>query len=175
MRLILPVFILLLLLTACTTVVEPDPALAAQVTPAQITAGMRQPLPDQNLVWGGRVDSVTNLRDRTLIEIRSYPLSRERKPLTDRPAGGNFVLEMEGFIEPAELRTGLLVTATGRFAGMLSYREQARTQRLPRMRGSGMHVWASAPAARSTRQRPDVRWNLGIGTHGSGVGVSIGL
>jgi len=160
---------------ACTTVVEPDPVLAAQITPAQINAGMRQPAMDESLVWGGRVNLVTNLRDRTLIEIRSYPLSGKRKPLTDRPSSGNFVLEMDGFIEPAELRPGLLVTATGRYAGMLSYREQAQTQRLPRLRGSGMHVWASAPTARSSRQHPDVRWNLGIGTHGSGVGVSIGL
>lgn len=171
-RLLLP---LLLLLSACETLREPDPVLATQATPAQIVAAQRVPAEGQHLVWGGTVRSVTNLRERTRIEILSYPLDKERKPLRDRRATGTFLLEMDGFIEPAELRVGLPVTATGDYAGTLHYREHGREHRVPRLRGKGLHIWAEAPSARTTRPRPDVHWSIGVGTHGSGVGVSIGL
>lgn len=166
---------LLLLLSACETLREPDPALAAQVTPAQIIAAQRVPDGTRKLVWGGTVRAVTNLRERTRIEILSYPLDRERRPLRDRRATGLFVLEMDGFIEPAGLKPGLPVTATGHYAGTLLYREREIAHRVPRLRGTGLHVWADAPTVPATHQRPDVRWNIGIGTHGSGVGVRIGL
>jgi len=166
--------LLLLALAACTTLDGPDPALATQVTPRQLLSGHGMASEGETLVWGGTVNTVTNLRERTLIEILSYPLDRKHEPLLDRPASGSFVLEMEGFIEPAEMRVGLPVTSTGRYAGMLRYREGEFEGRLPRLQGNDLQVWAMPPA-RATRQRPDVRWSIGVGTHGSGVGVSIGL
>lgn len=174
LRLLFPL-LMLLLLSACSTLDGPDPALATQATPKQVLSGHAMPGEGETLVWGGTVSAVTNLRERSLIEILSHPLDRKRKPLLDLPASGSFVLEMEGFIEPAEIRVGLPVTATGRYAGMLRYREGEFEGRLPRLQGSDLQVWAMPPAARSTRQRPDVRWSIGVGTHGSGVGVSIGL
>lgn len=173
-RLILSM-LLPLLLSACSTLDGPDPALAIQATPKQVLSGHAIPGEGEILVWGGTVLRVTNLRERTLIEILSYPLDRERKPLLDLPASGSFVLEMEGFIEPAEMRVGLPVTATGQYAGMLRYREGDLQGQLPRLQGDDLQVWAMPPAARSMRQRPDVRWSIGVGTSGSGVGVSIGL
>lgn len=167
------VLLLVLSLGGCSTVDEADPILARQVTPAQIGMATRPPPASQLLVWGGRVQSVQNLRDRTRIEILSFPLDRQRRPLSDRRATGRFIFEMPGFVEPAGLPAGRAVTAIGRYAGSVGVRTQGRVRQLPRLKGERLHVWPAAVSP--ARERPDVHWGIGIGTEGSGVGVSIGL
>lgn len=161
------------LLAACSSTPEPDPALQAQPTPAQLALAARNG--DANagrfLVWGGSVLKVSNKRDRTLIEILSHPLGRDRKPILQSPASGRFLLEMKGFVEPAGLPPGTRVSASGHFAGL----EPVAGRSLPLLRGQRLQVWGAPPAKSPARPRPDVRWNIGIGTGGSGVGVSIGL
>jgi starvation-inducible outer membrane lipoprotein len=165
--------ILALLLGACSTVPEVDPSLAGQVTPAQVLNGVGSPPPDQHVVWTGTVQSVHNLRDRTRVEILSYPPSRQRQPLRERPSTGRFVVEMKGFLEPTELPVGRPVTASGRLAGVHVYRQGDVGRRLPLLIGDRLDAWPMPQA--DVRRRPDVRWGLGVGTGGSGVGVNIGL
>lgn len=165
--------VVMLLLVACASTGEPDPALAGQVTPAQIVAGSRVPEVGQHLVWSGTIQAVRNLRDRTLIEILSYPASRQRQPLLDRPATGLYVLEMEGFLEPARLPVGTTLTAGGEYMGLTEFRHGDVLRRLPGLKGTRLDVWAR-PAA-TARQRPDVRFGVGVGSGGSGAGVSIGF
>jgi starvation-inducible outer membrane lipoprotein len=167
--------LLALLLAACTTVPEVDPALAGQVTPAQVLNGVGSPPADKRVVWTGTVQSVRNLRDRTRIEILSYPPGLERQPLLDLPSTGRFVLEMKGFLEPTELPRGLPVAASGRLAGVAVYRQGDAGRRLPLLIGDHLDVWPMPEPRTRPRSRPDVRWGIGVGTGGSGVGVNIGL
>lgn len=165
--------LLLVLLGGCASTPEPDPLLARQATPRQAAEGVQALKAGDRLVWSGTVRSVHNLRDRTEMEIVSYPVSRQRQPIRDMPTTGLFVLEMRGFLEPAEFPTGLAVTAVGQFAGFDQYRRGGAMRRIPRLKGEKLDVWSTERPAK--RSRPDVRWGFSIGTGGSGMGVSIGL
>ena len=164
---------LTLLLGACSTVPDVDPSLAGQVTPAQVLNGVGSPPPDKRVVWTGTVQSVQNLRDRTRVEILSYPPSRQRRPLSDQPSTGRFVVEMKGFLEPTGLPVGRPVTASGRLAGLTSYRLGDASRRLPLLIGERLDAWPMPQT--NVRPSPDVRFGIGVGTGGSGAGVSIGL
>lgn len=169
----LPV-LLILSISGCSMHREVDPAWAQQVTPAQISAATRPPPARLQLVWGGSVQSVRNLRDRTRIEILALPLDRQRRPMLDGPASGRFIFEMPGFVEPAELPVGRLVTVIGDYAGKVGVRAQGRVRQLPRLKGERLRVWPASDV-HAPRPRPDVHWGIGIGTEGSSVGVNIGL
>ncbi len=174
MKRILYFLILPLLLAACATPPQPDPVLNAQPDPGQILAGGRRPMPGVLLTWGGTVQAVHNRRDKTLVEVLSYPLDKGHRPILERKPEGHFVAEMKGFIEPAELPIGRPVTVTGRYAGIARIQTgQSRTGPLPLLKGERLELWELPPAP--SRKTPDVHFGIGVGTGGSGVGVGIGL
>jgi len=170
---IIAIFLLLLLAGCSGLNTQPDPVYASQPTPATVAVRGLPATAEQRLIWGGRVQALTNLSDRTRIEVLSYPLNRQRRPLASQPATGRFLVEMPGFVEPHSYPQGTPVTVTGRFAGVIEGRVGQAAYRFPLLAGERIETWAQQPEDR--RDSPDVRWSLGVGTHGSGVGVGIGF
>jgi outer membrane lipoprotein len=152
---------------------KPDAALAAQPTPAQVAASAKLPA-GARLTWGGLVQSVHNFADSTRLEVLSYPLNADRQPITSLPAGGRFMLEMRGFLEPHDFPQGTAITAEGYVTRVLESRVGQAPYRFPLLKGERLEVWAQQQAAESASS-PSVRWSLGVGTSGSGVGVGIGF
>ena len=164
-----------MLLAGCTSSPpSPHPVLGAQPSPGQILAGARRPVPRALLTWGGTVQAVYNRRDTTLVEVLSYPLDAARHPILGAEPTGRFVVEMKGFLEPADLPIGRPVTVSGRYAGIarVSF-GQRRTEPLPLLEGEQLDLWESPPAP--ARKSPEIHFGIGVGTGGSGVGVGIGL
>lgn len=157
------------LLAACATSPNPDPVLNAQPTAEAIANGRRVPVVGTLLTWGGTVQAVHNGRDKTLVEILQYPLDSGRRPILGRRAGGRFVVDMDGFIEPAELPIGRAVTVNGRYVGLST----GPTGALPRLHGLRFDLWERPPAP--VRRSPEVHFGIGVGTGGGSVGVGIGL
>lgn len=151
---------------------QPDATLAAQPTPAQVARSDKLPA-DTRLTWGGVVQTVRNLSDRTRLEVLSYPLSVNRQPITSLPPSGRFMLEMRGFLEPHDFPQGTAITAQGHLSRVLDGRVGQATYRFPLLEGERLDVWTQQRAPSVTR--PGVRWSLGVGTYGSGVGVGIGF
>ena len=153
---------------------QPDPVLAAQPTPVQVSGGTRTPFEGQQLTWGGTVLAVRNHARTTSLEILAYPLDAEQHPITGMSSHGRFIAEMDGFLEPREYPVGTRVTVQGLFAGVQEGRVGTAAYRFPRLRGSRLKVWDTGESA-SRRVAPDVRFGIGIGSGGGGGGVSIGL
>lgn len=172
---VLLVWSLVALLAGCAVPPpKPDPALNAQPSPAQILGGGRRPVPNALLKWGGTVQAVHNRRDKTLVEVLSYPLDARRRPILETGPTGPFVVEMKGFIEPADLPIGRPVTVTGHYAGIARIQfGEFRTGPLPLLKGEHLERWELPPARAG--KMPEVHFGIGVGTGGSGVGVGIGL
>lgn len=167
------VLALVVFAAACQGPLPRDPALASQVTPQQLAGGAHTEK-GSLLTWGGSLRSLRNLADSTRLEVLAYPLNTERRPLTDEPSQGRFMVDMPGFLEPQELPPGTLVTVQGRYQRTLDGRVGEASYRFPLLQDGKLDVWEPETAS-VPFQRPDVRWNLGIGTWGSGVGVGIGF
>ncbi len=106
-----------ILLTACSTLPEnlasTDPDI---VTDYQIwlSKGTEQPY---SLRLGGVVASVTNLDDRTRVEMVNLPISSDGKPNLNVEPSGRFVAYVHGYIEPMSFAEGRLVTFLGNNMG----------------------------------------------------------
>ena len=169
------VLLVMLLLTACGTHSgKPDPELASQPTPQQISRAERVPAEGALLVWTGKVQSVRNLARVTHIEVLAFPADMRRRPVTSEPASGRFVAEMGGFLEPHELPPGTAVAVQGAYAGIVDGKVGEAAYRYPLLRGQKLDVWRTEERSQRS-DAPDVRWSIGVGTGGSGVGVGIGF
>ena len=152
---------------------KPDPKLAGQATPEQLSQGKRGLAGGESLTWGGKVQSVRNLARVTRVEIVSYPVGEQGKPLTGEPASGRFIVEMDGFLEPNELSRGTPVTVRGEYVRVLDGKVGEAAYRRPLLMGEKLDVWPRREVA-AEPDRPDVRWSIGVGSGGShGVGVGI--
>lgn len=163
------------ILSACDpSATRPDDALAQQPTPEQLRSLDPDSLSERSFTWGGSVQAVSNLVDHTRLEVLSYPLSQRRQPITGKVAGGRFLVDMAGFLEPQEFPPGTLVTVQGRFDRLVLGKVGDADYRYPLLRGVKLDVWPSESAAERA-SRPSVRWSIGVGSGGGGVGVGIGF
>ncbi len=159
----LPWFALVVLgLGACATppLLPPDP-IGPQVTP-RAAAAVMGPLPTEQL-WGGVIVGLQNRPDYTRIEVVSYPLRRQ-EPLTERMTNGRFLLEVPGFLDPLDHRSGRRITARGPVVRTEAGRIGEVDYVFPVMDAREYHLW---PEESSRGQ--------GYGPVRFGVGIGIGL
>ena len=169
------VVLLAAMLTACQSLQpKPDPVLAAQPSPVQVSGGTRVPPQGQALTWGGTVLAVRNHAQTTSVEILSYPLDAKQHPITGGSSNGRFIAEMEGFLEPREYPVGTRVSVSGLFARVEDGRVGTAAYPLPVLRGRELKSWGAVESA-GRRIAPDVRFGIGIGSGGGGGGVSVGF
>lgn len=158
-----PLFALMLLgLGACATapLAPPDP-LGPQITPRAAAAAMGPPPTEQ--LWGGVIVGVQNRSDHTRLEVVGYPL-RSQQPQTERMTNGRFLLEVPGFLDPLDHRSGRRITARGPVARTEAGRIGEVDYLFPVMDAREYHLWPEA----SAHER-------GFGAVRFGVGIGIGL
>jgi len=163
-----------LLLGCQTQQQKADARWASQATPQQVSSGSRIPAADQALTWAGKVQAVRNLKSSTHLEVLSYPLDAQGRPVLSGQTGGRFIAEMEGFLEPNEFPVGTPVTVKGHYARLLRGKVGDAAYVFPLLLGDRLDVWQSEQVQPGA-DKPDVRWSIGVGTGGSGVGVGIGF
>ncbi|WP_456379810.1 Slp family lipoprotein [Thiolapillus sp.] len=167
-----PVFLLLLLLllAACST---GGGVQSSGITPAILSLSADSSVKGKTFTWGGKVLSVKNLKDRTLVEVMAYPLNKKGAPDADGSTQGRFIAEYSGFLEPAEYPQGQLITVTGRMLGYVDGKVGAADYRFPVLHMGEIRRW---PGAYSYESRDKPRVNLGIGFDSSGYrGIGIGI
>jgi len=142
--------------------------------PAQLSASAEQSVKGQRMTWGGSIVSIKNLKERTLLEVMSYPLSGDGKPRTDLQSQGRFIADHKGFLEPAEYQVGRLVTVTGTMLGYTDGKVGGSDYRYPALGAEELKLW---PRERSrSRRKPRVSVGVGVGSGGySNVGIGIGF
>lgn len=82
------------------------------ITP-QYAAAHIDTVRDRNVIWGGIILSSVNLKDRTEIEVLSYPLDSGQRPDVSAQATGRFLIIKEGYLEAADYAPGRVVSVSG--------------------------------------------------------------
>lgn len=72
----------------------------------------------RQVAWGGMLVSADNLRDRTRLEILSFPLDGEGRPQVDEAPGGRFQADYFGFLDPIDYAPGRRLTVRGTLGPM---------------------------------------------------------
>jgi outer membrane lipoprotein len=133
------------------------PAPGPEVDPR---AAVTEALPAAEQVWGGVIVRVENLPEHSRLEVVSYPL-RNQEPQTSRMTNGRFLLEVPGFLDPMDYRTGRRITARG----LVERTEDGSIGEVdyvfPVLVASEVHLWPVAPVGQ--RDSGGVRFGIGIG------------
>jgi outer membrane lipoprotein len=134
------------------------PAPGPEVTPrAAVVAGA---LPAAEQIWGGMIVQVQNLPASTRLEVVSYPL-RNQEPQTGRMTDGRFLLEVPGFLDPVDYRTGRRITARGLVARTEAGSVGETDYLFPVLVASEVHLWPDTPVG--TYDSGRIHFGIGIG------------
>lgn len=147
---------------ACATSPLDTSGVDSRVSPRRIAEDM----PDQQgsrVQWGGRIVSITNQEQATLVEVLSYPLGRDGYPNTYRSPTGRFVLRRGGFLEPQDYAPGRLLTVVGTLQSLVETPVGDAELVVPMVRAEQLKLWE---AQYDSRARP---------RFGFGVGISVGF
>jgi outer membrane lipoprotein len=129
-----------------------------------VSASDVQQAPEQysgaEIVWGGRIVGFENREDTTEVEVVSYPLDREQKPIVEAPTQGRFLLVLPGYVEALDYPVGRHLSVHGQLAGTRVGRVQDHEYIYPLVRGSAVNVW---PWGFMLDRKPRVSIGVGVG------------
>lgn len=131
----------------------------ATATPEQV-AGSPGNFRGMQVVWGGRVVSVSNLADSSEIEVLAYPLDASQRPRLNRPATGRFIAIVPGFVEPMNYPDGSLVTLRGTLDGARSGMVGQANYTFALVHSEAMHRWTPEEMRQG---HPNVSFGVGVG------------
>ncbi|HEX7340853.1 MAG TPA: Slp family lipoprotein [Rhodanobacteraceae bacterium] len=116
------------------------------------------------VIWGGRIVKVTNLADRTEIELLAYPLDSSQRPQIGSAAGGRFIAIVPGYLEPLNYPPGRLMTISGRLAGTRGGKVGHADYVFPLVDADQYHLW-TAEELRSPWSNVHFGVGVGVGVH----------
>tara|TARA_Y100001956_G_scaffold79903_1_gene94107 strand:+ start:1899 stop:2453 length:555 start_codon:yes stop_codon:yes gene_type:complete len=129
-----------ILLSACSTLPDnlksEDPLLVTNYA-TWLSAQQSQP----QVRLGGVIAKVTNLKDKTRVEVVNLPINSNGKPDISQEPQGRFIGYIDGFVEPVSFAEGRLITllGEGREGEKGSVGEHEYTY--PVMQVEGFHLW----------------------------------
>ncbi|WP_105902444.1 Slp family lipoprotein [Vibrio gangliei] len=99
--------------------------------------------PDQtaDVRLGGVITKVTNLQDKTRLEIVNLPISSAGKPSLEADPKGRFVAYVDGFLDPVTYAKGRLITVAGKSMPPETGKVGDYTYTFPVMQASGQRLW----------------------------------
>jgi len=98
-------------------------------------------VPNGKVIWGGVIVSADNLSDRTQLEILSYPLAKDQRPITDKKPTGRFLIQSEGYMELANYQQGRLITVLGTVQDVTEGTVGDVDYQYPTITSNEMHLW----------------------------------
>jgi outer membrane lipoprotein len=72
---------------------------------------------NKTVLLGGAILKVDNLEEATVVEVLETELNKRLKPSTPESSSGRFMIEFQGFMDPAVYATGRLITVVGMITG----------------------------------------------------------
>lgn len=170
-HLILPV-ILLPLLSACASSPTFD-AGGADRTLTPIGVATRPQLATGKIVhWGGTILNITNLKDRTQIEVLAYPLDASGRPQNNSNPLGRFILKQVGYLEPATYIEGRQITVVGTVTGTQAGQVDESDYNYPLIAARQLYLWPTGQGGDSVNVGGYIGFGVGSGGDwGSGIGI----
>lgn len=90
---------------------------------------------------GGLVANVTNLEDKTRVEVVNLPIDSSGKPDITQEPQGRFVAYIQGFADPVTLSTGRLISLLGNAQASEQGKVGDYLYDFPVMQVKGYHLW----------------------------------
>jgi outer membrane lipoprotein len=151
---------LALLLGACASgpafdTSQVDTSLTPRSAAAQMPANS-----GKSVMWGGVILSTTNLENRTRVEVLAYPLDRDQMPRRDRDPLGRFMLEKQGFLDPASYAEGRLLTGVGKLVRSQAGKVGDSDYEYPVIDADRLYLW---PQDSEYNNRSNVHFGVGVG------------
>jgi outer membrane lipoprotein len=129
------------------------------VTPRSAVAELEM-VRDQNVLWGGVILNTVNTKSMTRLEVLAYPLDSSQMPLRDRDPLGRFLLQKQGFLEPATYAEGRLITTTGTVVGTDDGQVGGMEYIYPVIEAGDIYLW---PRHSEETNRSRVHFGVGVG------------
>ncbi|MEE4331558.1 MAG: Slp family lipoprotein [Wenzhouxiangella sp.] len=150
--------LVVLIISGCaTSPFESEESIVSGIGPAHALAESGHE--GQRAIWGGRIVSVSNLADRTEIEVVSLPLDRGDRPRLGAEGGVRFVLVQPGFLEPTRYAPGRYLTVLGQIEGVEARPVGDYLYDHPVLSAESIHLWPADTARWQSRSR----FSIGIG------------
>lgn len=108
--------------------------------------------------WGGTVVAVTNMAERTVLEIVARPLDTQARPRDVDRSLGRFLARVPGFLDPAVYARGREITVVGTVAGVQAGAIGEYPYRYPVVEVSARQLWQPRPAATAPPYAYDPFW-----------------
>ncbi len=149
----------LALLVGCAAPVIRDAPQVVDVAPIDVqqTPGRHD---GASVLWAGRIVAFRNLADTSEVEVVSYPIDRDQRPLTEAPSQGRFLLVLPGYVEALDYEVGRHLTVHGSLAGMQQGQVQEQNYLYPVVNGISVHVW---PWGFMLDSKPRISIGIGVG------------
>jgi outer membrane lipoprotein len=158
-RLLFP-FLLLLLGGCSSKPLLPTEGVNTELT-AQRVVDLERGVSGSRVLWGGVIVNITNLRERSRLEVLAYPLDSKQRPQTDQPAGRRFFAYHPGYLESTDYAAGRQVSMVGTVGGIEEAPLGEHRYRYPVLNSERLHLWPVEPP----QSEPKVRFGIGVILH----------
>ncbi len=135
------VLIYLLLLGGCSSLPEQLNAQSENVITDFTTWTQQVETYQDDVRLGGIVAKITNLKNKTRLELVNMPINDVGKPDIGKEASGRFVVYVDGFLDPVTYAEGRLVSVVGKAKGLELATVGESEHQMPVLHAYGEHLW----------------------------------
>ena len=114
-------------------------------------------------LWGGLIIQSNNLKERSEIEVLSYPLNDLGEPIRSAEAQGRFFIQQSGYLETAQYAPGRWVSALGTVKAPVQGKVGTADYTFPVIESRQLHLWSEA--SQSEQSNTQFMFGIGIGVH----------
>jgi outer membrane lipoprotein len=155
---ILSLLFLISLLEGCaSTPVFDSSEVVKSLTPQSVIA---EPVDSRGktALWGGTILDTRNLKDSTRIEVLAYPLDSSQRPVLGSKPLGRFIIQQQGYLEPATYSQGRLISVIGSVGKSQSGNVGDSAYTYPVLNTEQLHLWSPE----SGQSRTGFSFGIGI-------------
>jgi outer membrane lipoprotein len=156
MRICIYLITLISLLTGCASTpvfdaTQVDKSLIPQNVAAEPSAYL-----GKTVLWGGIILDTRNLTGSTQLELLAYPLSKDQRPLSNNRPLGRFLINQEGFLDPAIYAQGQKLTVLGSVDNNQQGKVGESIYSYPVINAEQLQLW-------SAQNESQTRFSFGLG------------
>lgn len=129
------------------------------VTPRSAVAEL-DTIRGQTVLWGGVILNTINMQSMTRLEVLAYPLNSSQMPQRDRDPLGRFILDQQGFLDPATYAEGRLLTTMATVVGTDRGQVGSVEYVYPVIEAGDIYLW---PPDSEDASRNRVHFGIGVG------------
>ena len=150
---------LITLISACATSPEFDTKkVDFSLTPINVITNQQNSIGKQ-VLWGGVILAIKNLKASTQIEVLAYPLDSYRTPQKDKKPLGRFIIRHTGYLEATLYAQGRILTVVGDIKKIEKGKVGESEYNYPVIHSQQLHLWSTD----NNRVKTSLHIGIGVG------------